>query len=386
MTASKDSKFKLTHDPLTPFDTTEEPSPEAVHLLRKELYANSRAIRKDGSNHGHLGIIMPTAEFTTLTGNAYVYPLKPDIPDYANEPDSATRQGFEASYEQQIIDYNTHNDLSTHLLSIMIDAIPRVYIEELEDSIQGFADVTPQAMLAHLIETFGTIEPEDLDANEEKLSTPWDPSTSIHPVFTTAERCKQYSTIGGDTLSEGTITRRLTEVFQNSGVFDIECKQWRNKTAHEKNYVNLKKHFIQANKNRLLVERSLKHTLAANAAKENTPPPTVSTDPPATEYAYCHTHGFCKNLKHTSQTCSFPGPNHQKTATATNKMGGCTTTFSPQQRQQSADAKKKTTERAKLAKEAKAAKAVAAAAAQATLIGEAVKTALTALMAERRDM
>jgi hypothetical protein len=182
------------------------------------------SIHKDSSNVGHLGIIMPIAEFTTLAGRAYEYPLRSDIPDYANVPDTAIRQGYRASYVQQIIDHTTHNDLNTHLLNLMIDEIPKIYIEELEDSIRvhGYANVTPQAILAHLIDTFGTIEPIDLDANETKLSIPWDPSTVIHPIFTNAERCKQYSVVGGDALSEETIVRRLTEVFQNSGVFHIK--------------------------------------------------------------------------------------------------------------------------------------------------------------------
>jgi hypothetical protein len=100
------------------------------------------------------------------------------------------------------------------LLNLIFDAIPTIYIEELEDSIRvhGYANITPQAILVHLIDTFSTIELKDLNANEAKLSIPWDPSTVIHPFFTNTE--------GGDALSKETIVRRLTEVFQNSGVFN----------------------------------------------------------------------------------------------------------------------------------------------------------------------
>jgi hypothetical protein len=40
--------------------------------------------------------------------------------------------------------------------------------------------------------------------------------------------------------------------------------------------------------------------------------------------AYCHTHGRTYTPNHTSETCRFPLPNHQRNATLTNQMGGCT--------------------------------------------------------------
>ena len=138
------TEFRLTHDPLTALDPLQDPSPAAVHLLRKELYANSRSIFKDGGVHGHLGIVMPTAEFTTLTGAAYVSPIYPDIPQYHNEPDVAVRQEWEASYKQQVIDANLATALRNRLVALIIQAVPHTFSAKLEDAVHGFAVVTPR--------------------------------------------------------------------------------------------------------------------------------------------------------------------------------------------------------------------------------------------------
>jgi hypothetical protein len=52
----------------------------------------------------------------------------------------------------------------------------------------------------------------------------------------------------------------------------------------------------------------------------------ITYDPPR---VYCWTHGFCKNISHTSAACLYPGEGHQVAATATNMMGGKTTNFVP---------------------------------------------------------
>jgi hypothetical protein len=52
----------------------------------------------------------------------------------------------------------------------------------------------------------------------------------------------------------------------------------------------------------------------------------ITSDPPR---AYCWTHGFCKNISHTSAACLYPGEGHQVAATATNTMGGKTNNCVP---------------------------------------------------------
>lgn len=365
---SSSIEFKLPHDPLTALDATRAPSPVAVHLLRQELYANSRAIFMDGGQHGHLGLVMPVADFTTLTGAAYIAPVYPDVPDYHLQPDVATRQEWEASYKQHMIDANVAKALSNHLVQIIIQAVPTTYLAILADAVHGYAEVTPQQMLAHLMDTFGTIEPEDLEENLDRLRAPWNPSTSIHEIFTTAKQCGEFAAIGDDPISEPAMVRTLATKFEKSGVFGTEIREWNNKPKADKTLVNLRAHFLQADKNRLRSDRHLKDTLAANEA---TGIPLNPDNPPPTTHSWCWTHGYSTNKKHTSATCNKPAPGHCTDATSSHPKGGNMRIARPYQPKDPA-------------KKAKATEAKAtAAAAQAAMIGEAVKAALAAFIAEQ---
>jgi hypothetical protein len=55
----------------------------------------------------------------------------------------------------------------------------------------------------------------------------------------------------------------------------------------------------------------------------------ITSDPPR---VYCWTHGFCKNISHTSAACLYPGEGHQVAATATNMRRGTTTNVLPNSR------------------------------------------------------
>ena len=147
-----------------------------------------------------------------------------------------------------MIDANVATGLSTYLVKLILQAVPNTYLATLADSVHGYAEVSPKQMLAHLMETFGTIEPEDLKENLKRLKAPWNPATSIHEVFTTAKLCGQFATLGDDPISEPAMVRSLATKFERSGVFGTEIKDWNNKPKAEKNLANLTKHFIQADK------------------------------------------------------------------------------------------------------------------------------------------
>jgi hypothetical protein len=367
---SSTTEFKLPHDPLTALDTTRAPSPVAVHLLRQELYTNSRSIFMDGFHHGHLGLVMPVNDFTTLTGAAYIAPVYPDVPDYHLQPDVATRQEWEASYKQHMIDANVAKALSNHLMKLIIQAVPPTYIAILKDVVHGFAEVSPKQMLAHLMNNFGVIEPEDLEENLENLRAPWNPSTSIHEVFASAQLCRQIATLGGDPISEATVVRALATKFEKSGVFGTQIMDWNNKPQPDKTLDNLITHFLQADKNRLRSDKHVREVLAANEA-------TTIIDKANPQYSYCWTHGRCGNLKHTSATCKFPATGHIKDATFTNQKGGCADIFKPfQGRGDNSKGRQRPD-----AKEAAAKAAEKAKAANAAYIEEAVNKALAAFVA-----
>jgi hypothetical protein len=123
--------FTLKHDPLTPIEG--RPTPEAVRRLRQELYANVRGITTDlgSGQHGHLGLIMPDADYLALPGSAaYILPpTRPALPLYNGT--AAVREEAAARYKLQLGDYNDAHGLKEQLMKLLIVAIPSLYLTTL---------------------------------------------------------------------------------------------------------------------------------------------------------------------------------------------------------------------------------------------------------------
>jgi hypothetical protein len=317
--------FTLKHDPLTPIEG--KPTPEAIRKLRQELYANVRGITTDlgGGQHGHLGLLMPDADYLALPGAAaYILPpTRPDIPNYAGV--AGVREAAAALYKVQQAEYNDAHGLKEQLMKLLIAAIPNLYLTTLEDDILGLALVTPKQILTHLLTEYAPIKADDLKTNLATMSAPWDPSTDLEHVFARAHKCRLFAASGGDPISDPAYVRILLEVFTESGVFTRALEAWRDKDDDEHTVANLKKHFAKADTERLRSTSTLKATLSAHAAiakapKPGPPSPFTGGDD-LSGWTYCWSHGL-KQGGHSSSRCTKPYEGHCKEATLANRMGG----------------------------------------------------------------
>jgi hypothetical protein len=81
MAATGPKTFILDHDPLAPLDSLAPPTPDAVRRLPQELYTNAQNVASSlgGGNHGHLGMLMPTEEYTRISNGSaeYNFPAPP---------------------------------------------------------------------------------------------------------------------------------------------------------------------------------------------------------------------------------------------------------------------------------------------------------------------
>jgi hypothetical protein len=170
--------FKLPHDPLTPLDPNEAPTPAAIHNLLAEVYSNAMAIQTKlgGGQHGHLGLVMPAAHYILLPG-AVPYDLqRPDIPDYAKMT-AAERDQWKDLYNDESRQYMEAHAIALQLKTMLIQAVPLIYISHLQHHLLKLATVSIQEILHLLEDNEGTITSDDLCSNQEKLQAPWDPST-----------------------------------------------------------------------------------------------------------------------------------------------------------------------------------------------------------------
>lgn len=155
---SNPSTITFPHPCLTPINGL--PTNSALHLLTKEIYANAQAIPSTygGGTHGHLGLVMTTADYLTLASIAFLLPAHlgdaPIVPAGADQlVANKIVSVFKAELAKLTLTATLHEELKKQLLT----TVDHLYLAALNDDIFGFADISVTTMLLHLYTTYSII-------------------------------------------------------------------------------------------------------------------------------------------------------------------------------------------------------------------------------------
>ena len=106
-------------------------------------------------------MLMPPTEYATIApGMPFELPNDgPDIPDLEGEGAEEMKQ----LYDLELADYNRALQFQVQIKWLMMQAIPKKYIAILQHHLMQFTNVTPAAILAHMVATYGRIRARDLE-------------------------------------------------------------------------------------------------------------------------------------------------------------------------------------------------------------------------------
>ena len=317
----------------TPFPTDTAPTAVNVRQLKKEMIQCAMAVPTTlgGGAHGHLGMILPAAEYAALNpapGDVFDRPDDPpDALDFAGNASRATIALAQQEYNAELQAYTMCNKVDLALKIRILKAVPKIYLLALCDELFEFANVTPAEMLHHLETTYGAINEDDLAANLEACEAAWDPNTPIEIVFANTNKCAQFAAAGNDDISDANKVRLTLKALEKSGVMEEAISDWRKKTVANRTWANMPTHFTTYNKERLRKSTAAQAGFNSANATQQQPKETNNKKAAAAkvgtiELYYCFTHGLGKNPDHTSMTCTNPCAEHKKEATVDNMMGG----------------------------------------------------------------
>jgi hypothetical protein len=168
-----------------------DPDYQTIHATRKFLQANSRAINTHlgGGTLGHLGLIIsdacyariapPTAEEPTL----WVTPNAPGRAPATTDGTVAQISAAHHIWEEDVQTYRTCTSVQQALKKQIISVFDPMYLDILNDSMVGYANISARYMLDHLFETYGNITAVDLEINFEHMHRAWDPQQPVETLF-----------------------------------------------------------------------------------------------------------------------------------------------------------------------------------------------------------
>jgi hypothetical protein len=278
---------------------------------------------------------MSPAEYTALGVPAFINPVDPGNQP-TEMPAAATQfQIAEAlrRFTADTAEYKHFHNVQNQLRAQIIEAVPKLYLDQLESDTLGLSNVPCLAMLQHLATTYGTITIDDLLTNRDSLKPNWNPDEPIETLWARIRTAQQFAVRGGEPLTEKFIMATLLPVLAQTGVFTEAVSVWRRTDEATWTLATFQAHFRKENATRLsLLTAQTAGYHGAHAAQTLPPgnqPPQIalSAATPSTiinkkEYFYCWSHGLGTNPKHTSATCDHKKPGHEDTATLANMKEG----------------------------------------------------------------
>ena len=129
-------------------------------------------------------------------------------------------------YDLELADYNRALQFKVQIKWLMLQAIPRKYIAILRHHLMQFTNVSPAAILAHMVTTYGQIQARDIERNLINIAHPWNPDTDIETVFNHGALCRELAAEGGNPITDPSYVLILVKIFRDSGVFQMEIREW----------------------------------------------------------------------------------------------------------------------------------------------------------------
>jgi hypothetical protein len=138
-----------------------EPDYQTIHATRKFLQANSRTIdtHLGGGTLGHLGLIISDASYSIIAPPTAGEPTlweTPNAPGRAPTTMDGTAAQISAArhvWEEDVQTYRTYTSVQQALKKQIISVFDPMYLNNLNDNMVGYANISSRDMLDHLFET-----------------------------------------------------------------------------------------------------------------------------------------------------------------------------------------------------------------------------------------
>ncbi|CAB9531890.1 unknown protein [Seminavis robusta] len=235
---------------------TGRPTRTGIKSLEKENKDNARQIHslRGNDNEGHLRLCYNLDRFNArpaVAGTPWVDPVhpgtRPDVPDVATGP-QITRMASAHKYD--LTEFQLFQSTEKALLRKTMEAVEEVYYKSLQDPDEGYSTLSYNDLIVHLNEQYGTLTNDDLDKNIDRMNAKWTPTQPIEQLFHQINDARSFAR-DHDNITERATIRSALKNLENSGVFTLALKEWRNKAEDDQTWTNLQTFFAKANTERL---------------------------------------------------------------------------------------------------------------------------------------
>ena len=197
--------------------------------------------------HGHLGMVMPQAEYLAMAGNANAYVAPPHPGPHPVHAANATNAQIATANQQHntaLEEFKTHQAVHEAIRGQILAAVDNTFTQALEHDVIGYAGVEARTILDHLDRWYAELMDEDKENNRDLLKVAWNPDLPIEHLW---KRIKDVRTIDMG-LTDGKVITLTLRAFTLAGVYEDDLRLWCRKVPNEQTWANFVAHFQTSEK------------------------------------------------------------------------------------------------------------------------------------------
>ena len=216
-----------------------------------QINANSTTIHSNDGDRklGHLILAVVNTEYRAMSNGGVALSIPTATPINPVYPVNATGTVITETNrrnKEEVCVLHEYRDTDATLNHQLLGAVDNNYVVELKHTKIGYTNVTMLDLLSHFCDRCGTIKPEIMDTNIEKMTQPWECGTPFMKLTTKIEDGRAYVKAGNGNISDRQIVRVVFKLVTDTKQLDHACTEWRNKADADKDWPKSRKHFNNA--------------------------------------------------------------------------------------------------------------------------------------------
>ena len=204
-----------------------EPTYQTLKELKDQLKANAASIPTTlgGSNHGYLGLIFSPAAYATISPTAFVEPAYPGQHHaIATGTNAANTSAIIRRHTKDTRQWRVFKNLSTALKNQLLSAVDDIYVRTLRDRHVGYMNRSIRNLLIHLFNNYGNITQLELEDNDTKIRSLWDPTALLTASSNNSRMVKITLTMAANHTRPTNSSASRTPLFSKLGCISKTAK------------------------------------------------------------------------------------------------------------------------------------------------------------------
>ena len=223
----------------------DDPNYVELSKLRREVYRNCAAVHSAlNGNMGHLGLVMPPADYTAQNGGiAYVAsPTNPGPYDgtIANNAGSVQRSRREAQHQQRLDNHLIELAVQNVIKNMLGDALPRWLLAEIEDRDTGLNNVSILDIFDHAFDRRGQIDDDLVDEYTGKYNAALDVAQGFNVYVERQEECRDFFADAQQPITNQQLAAKRQMHIGQTGLFKEKYLEWKRRNIANKTWNDFK--------------------------------------------------------------------------------------------------------------------------------------------------